>query len=114
MPASTFSSGSRQDESESVFRSKSRLFAEFIRSDAIKLPMAIDGNGFLSIGVDGVIGAFAESMESVSFQIFRQITPVYRQGRSPPGVAQSKRCEQGFLYRAADRPRPSHGAHRGA
>ena len=51
---------SEGDELGSVFRGQAGLFAEFVRSDAIKLPMALDWNRSLAIGVDGVIGAFAE------------------------------------------------------
>ena len=49
-----------RDGPGSVFRGQAGLFAEFVHSDAIKLPMALDGNHLLAIGVDRVIGAFAE------------------------------------------------------
>ena len=49
-----------RDGPGSIFRGQAGLFAEFVRSDALKLPMALDWNRLLAIGVDGVIGAFAE------------------------------------------------------
>lgn len=53
-------SGAERDSPESEFRGKTRLFAKFVRRDAIKLPVALDRNRLLTIGVNGVIGSFAK------------------------------------------------------
>jgi hypothetical protein len=45
---------------ESVFRGKTGLFAKFVRRDAIKLPVALNGNRLLTIGVNGMVGSFAK------------------------------------------------------
>jgi hypothetical protein len=51
------------------------LFAKFVRRDAIKLRVALDGNRLLTIGTNGMIGPFAEQAKSTGFEIFDQITP---------------------------------------
>ncbi len=53
------------------------MFAKFVRRDAIKLPVALNGNRLLTIGVNRVISSFAEWAESVGFKIFHQITPAH-------------------------------------
>ena len=61
----------------SVFWGEAGLLADFVGGDAIQLPMTLDGNHFLTIAVDGMIGALAKEVESVGFEVFHQITPVH-------------------------------------
>jgi hypothetical protein len=70
-------SGAERDSPESEFRGKTSLFAKFVRRDAIKLSVALDGNRLLTIGVNGVIGSFAEQAKSIGFEVFHQITPAH-------------------------------------
>src|SRR2546423_1701093 len=54
-------------------RFQSCLFAELIGGNAVKYAMALDRNGLLLVGVDGVLLAFAQGLKTVSSKY--RITP---------------------------------------
>jgi len=57
------------------FRGQSSLFADFIGGDAVKLSVSLDRNDLYAVGINGVITAFPDYLETVFFQISDKVTP---------------------------------------
>jgi len=54
------------------------LFAEFVGSNAIKMRVALNGNGYSTVGIDGVICTLAKECEPMLLQVPNQILAFYR------------------------------------
>ncbi len=62
----------------SEFRLDTSLFADFVGGNPVKLFMALDGNYFATIGIDGVVGALSQQVETITLQVPNEITSLDR------------------------------------
>lgn len=90
------------------------LLADFVGGNPIELFVALDGNYFGTIGVDGVVSAFSQQIEMILLQMSDEITSLDRHVESLWAVALSVRYQGEFPCQFAGKRAPFRLGHRGA